>query len=288
MLTTSSFPKLNLLCAYPYFKQPVIDIMKTRSFQENVNMLVDSGAFTAWKQGKPIRLKDYLRFLDSLPYDPYGYFMLDVIGQPEQTRANYTTMYDHGYRPIPIFTRGEEFDELENYYATTDYVGIGGLVKTPGAQGFVKRIMQKVNGRKVHLLGFGNQVMIKATRPYSVDASTWASALTYARISLYVGSGKWIALTKKHFQDKPKPEVLAALARYDVDYLELAQQKNWRNSGKGDVAIEHLTFRSFIRYAIDMEQVIGTKYFLAIASDWQARLALEAYLWAKQKYGGSL
>jgi hypothetical protein len=284
---TSNFPKLNLLCAYPYFKQPVIEVMKSRTFQENTNVLVDSGAFTAWKAGKPIRLQDYLRFLDSLPYQPFGYFMLDVIGQPDQTRANYSQMYELGYRPIPIFTRGEDFDELENYYERTDYVGVGGLVKTPGAQGFVKRIMQKINGRKVHLLGFTNQVLLKATRPYSVDASSWSAALTYARLAIYVGNGRWISLGKKDFQKQPKPEVLAALSRYDVDYLDLAKQKNWRNSGKGDVAIEHLTFRSFIRYATDIERAIGTKYFLAIASDWQAKLALDAYLWAKEKYGGS-
>lgn len=283
----SSFPKLNLLCAFPYFKDPMFELMRTRDFRENVNLLVDSGAFTAWKAGKPIKLEEYLRFLDRMPYSPFGYFMLDVIGQPDATRANYSAMFELGYRPIPIFTRGEDFNELENYYETTDYVGIGGLVKTPGNQGFVKSIMERIGQRKAHLLGFTNQVLIKGTRPFSVDASSWAAALTYARLSLYQHSGKWLTVSKKHFIDMPKPELLATLAKYDIEYVDLRKKQNWKNSGRGEFTIEVLTMRSFVRYAIDIERVIGTKYFLAVASQQQAQLALDAYLWAKQKYGGS-
>ncbi len=85
----------------------------------------------------------------------------------------------------------------------------------------------------------------------------------------------------------PQPELLATLARYDIEYTDLRRKQNWKNSGRGEFTIEVLTMRSFVRYAIDVERVLGTKYFLAVASQQQAQLALDAYLWAKQKYGGS-
>jgi len=38
---------------------------------------------------------------------------------------------------VPIFTRGEDPSVLDDYYKTSDVVGIGGLVGTQGNKGFV-------------------------------------------------------------------------------------------------------------------------------------------------------
>lgn len=283
----SEFPKLNVLIAYPYFKQPVIDLIANKSIANDLNLLVDSGAFTAWKAGKPIELSTYMKFLKSLPFKPFGYFMLDVIGDAEKTKINYETMLEHGFDPIPIFTRGESFDELESYYEKTDYIAIGGLVGTQGNHGFVKALMKRIGSRRVHLLGYTNQMLVQHFKPYSIDSSSWSSSIRYAVLKLYAGGGRWVTINKKKLSaPTPDPMLFKILAQYDVDYHELAESKNWKNSGRGLYTIETLAYRSFVRYSLEVERAVGTKYFLALCDQAQVRQTHDAYLWVKQKYGG--
>jgi hypothetical protein len=282
----SNFPKLNVLIAYPYFKQPIADLVRSPSISSDLNLLVDSGAFTAWKAGKPIELKTYLEFLRTLPIKPFGYFMLDVIGDAERTKENYHEMLDEGFDPIPIFTRGESFDELENYYKKTDYIAVGGLVGTQGNHGFVKALMKKIGRRKVHLLGYTNQLLVQHFKPYSIDSSSWSSGMRYVSLNLYAGSGKWISVNKKKLSGpNPDPLIFKTLNSYDVDYHDLGKSENWKNSGKGLYTIETLAYRSFVRYSLEVERAIGTKYFLALCGPEQVRLTHEAYRWVKHKYG---
>jgi len=156
--------------------------------RDNVRFLLDSGAFTAWKAGKPIALDDYCRFIESLPFESWRYFMLDVIGDPAATMRNYETMLKRGFNPIPIFTRGEDPSVLDDYYKTSDLVAIGGLVGTPGNKGFVKGIMEKVGGRRVHWLGFFDCNFVKHYRPYSCDSSTWKVGATFKNFNVVDGS----------------------------------------------------------------------------------------------------
>jgi len=131
---------LNLLVAFPYMKPEVVEqIRKLR----HARILVDSGAFTAWKAGKSVDLDEYCRFIEALGDLPWRYFMLDVVGDPAATMKNYEIMLNRGFNPIPIFTRGEDPSVLEDYYKTSDVVGVGGLVGTRGNRGFVKGIMEK-------------------------------------------------------------------------------------------------------------------------------------------------
>ena len=89
----------NVLVAYPYLCK--MDV-STLSPQEGVRLLVDCGAFTAYKSGKEIRLDDYCRFLESLPFKPFGYFSLDVIGDPDKTTRNYQIMLERVFKPIHL------------------------------------------------------------------------------------------------------------------------------------------------------------------------------------------
>ena len=79
--------RLNILVAYPYMNPQVIESL--RRCGSWLRFTLDSGAFTAWKAGKPIELDDYCRFLEQLPIKPWRYFTLDVIGNPDGTLKNY-------------------------------------------------------------------------------------------------------------------------------------------------------------------------------------------------------
>lgn len=273
--------KLNLLAAYPYVNQPLIEELKKGG--DNLRFLLDSGAFTAWKAGKPIKLDDYCRFIESLPIRPWRYFTLDVIGDAEASMRNYEIMLERGFKPLPIFTRGENLSALDQYYKTSDVVGIGGLVGTRGNKGFINGVMKAVGDRRVHWLGFTSLEYLKKYRPYMCDSSSWAGALRFGQIKLYKGLGAFVTLEKSDFINKPAPEVMALLNQYEISAIELADSKNWKNSGVGNYPTEKAAFRSFVRYQLDIGKNLGTLMFMAVASNWQARLALDAFNFWRDK-----
>jgi len=81
------------------------------------------------------------------------FFTLDVIGDSKKSYDNYLTMRDQGLSPIPIFTRGTDLSMIDRYYELSDYLGIGGLVGTPGNRGYVKTVMRHIAGRKAAAAG---------------------------------------------------------------------------------------------------------------------------------------
>lgn len=254
--------KLNILVAYPYLSSKVVD--RLRDVGPDLRLVVDSGAFTAWKAGKPINLDDYCRFLDGLQIKPWRYFTLDVVGDPHASMVNYETMLRRGYTPVPIFTRGEDPSVLDDYYKTSDVVGIGGLVQTEGNKGFVKGIMQKAAGRRVHWLGFTNLEFVKAFRPYMVDSSSWESGARYATVRIYLGAGKFKTITRTDFTARPDVAVMDGIRSLGIDPFGLSKESAWRG---GYSVIRTLCARSAVRLSMDIERYVGTKMFTAIAAE---------------------
>lgn len=264
--------KLNVLVAYPYVTDGIVAQMRSR--QDSVRFVLDSGAFTAWKAGKPIALDDYCRFIDKLPIQPWRYFTLDVIGDPHASMANYEAMLKRGFNPVPIFTRGEDPSVLDDYYKTSDVVGIGGLVGTAGNKGFVNGIMRKVGQRRVHWLGFTNIDFIKQYRPYMCDSSTWEAGARFAAIKLYMGGGKSITLKKTDFQKSPDPRVLERLKKLGVNPYTLAANGAWA----GGLSVNRtLCAASGVALSVDVERNLGTKVFLALTTEMALRLVASQY-----------
>lgn len=254
-------PRLNVLVAYPYMDPQKIELLgKCGPW---LRFTLDSGAFTAWKAGKPIQLDDYCRFLDQLPIKPWRYFTLDVIGDPEGTMRNYETMLARGFKPVPIFTRGEDTSVLDEFYKTSDVVGIGGLVGTQGNRGFVKGIMRHIRDRMVHWLGFTDLDFIKVYRPYMCDSSSWESGARYGALKLYMGQGQFKGIKKTQFQQQPPQPVLERIRLLGVDPYLLAQVNSWHG---GYSASRTLCARSTVAMSVDVERNLGTKLFLAIAA----------------------
>lgn len=266
---------LNILVSYAYLNKSLLDILERN--KSCVRFVLDSGAFTAWKSGNSISVDDYCNFIEALPSTPWRYFTLDKIGDPEGSKKNYDIMLKRGFKPIPIFTRGENIKMLEEYYSTSDVVGIGGLVRTPNNKGFINGIMRYVGKRHCHWLGFTSTDYLKRYKPYMCDSSSWTGALIYGRMELYDKNGEFVSCSKDTFIKKPPLDVLRLLKEFEVNPADLAVASNWKNSGKGDYPTEKVAFRSFVKFQRDIGKNLGTKMFMAVASDWQARLAIEAY-----------
>jgi hypothetical protein len=271
-LSDDASPLLNILVAFPYWTEEIARPLVRNAGR--VRLVVDSGAFTAWKLGRPVRLDDYCRFLDTLPVKPWRYFTLDVIGDPAGSLRNYETMLQRGYRPVPIFTRGEDPSVLDDYYRSSDVVGIGGLVGTPGAKGFVNGILRQAADRRVHLLGFTQFDYLKYYKPYMCDASSWGSGARFGQMKLYLGKGRFARLAKADCVVRPRGAILEAVRSYGFDPTALATMAGWH----GGYSVNRcLCGASAVRMSLEIQKHLGTLLFLAAGIGHEVHILLAGH-----------
>jgi hypothetical protein len=270
---------LNILVAYPYMDADSVALLVEH--RDACRFLLDSGAFTAWKAGKTINVDDYCRFLDACPAKPWRYFTLDVVGDPHGTMKNYKTMLDRGFKPVPIFTRGEDLSVLEDYYKTSDVVGVGGLVGTYKNKGFLRALMARVGKRKIHWLGFTNMDFVKYYKPYMCDSSNWNAAARYATVSIYDGRGGTVATSKAEFSSRPSKVIADLVMRYDVSPSDLAVNQNW--SGRESPS-RTLAARSAVTMSVDVQIKLGTYMFLATTMAHYIIQLVHAFHWNRRRF----
>lgn len=281
-------PLLNILVSFAYWddrKAAVIESMDTR-------LLIDSGAFTVWKQGKEIKLDDYCAFLKDLPVKPWRYFSLDVVGDPVKTMRNYLTMKDKGFNPVPIFTRGANLKDFIKYTETSDVVGVGGIAGTSKALNFVEWLHQEMpNETKVHWLGVTVPRMLIRHKPYSADSASWNNAGRFGVVDLYLGKGQWTRISRKELvTTAPTAIQRKALQSYSTSWEDLQKEETWRTAnltkGEDGKAVggtnlpRIISVQSFLRFSQEIEQKLGTFIFAAtseIGAAYNLKYAMRNY-----------
>lgn len=275
----SKSPKLNILVAFPYFSKAVYENLLNRD-PSTFRLIVDSGAFTAWNTGKQINFDDYLKFLKTIPSSwDFKAVQLDVFGEPEQTYVNYHKMLDAGFNDImPVFTRGDTLERLEEFYSHTDYIMFGGIVIGGENKNYVKWFCEQNKGRKVHWLGFVNMPFIKHYKPTSVDSSTWNNGQRFGNLQYYVGNGNLKSSNRRKFANKPDATIIYFLKKCgftDLDISNLANQQAWEggttqpNTKSMRGLASFITVTNHVKRAIEVEKNLGTKIYLAAGNDQQ-------------------
>jgi hypothetical protein len=164
--------KLNVLISFAHIGKGLDDIPT-----DEWNIMLDSGAFTNFTAGRDVvKLDDYIAFVRDNQARLWHAINLDVIGNPQASKANFDAMQGAGLAPVPVFQRGDTFASLEQMFATSKLVAIGGISQnmTAGAElDYLRNVMRRVQNRPVHLLGIGWRLLAHY-RPYSGDNSTWA------------------------------------------------------------------------------------------------------------------
>lgn len=261
------FPKLNILSAYPYFKK-----FKSKEIEyigeNDINFVLDSGAFTAHQLGTPIDIKDYIDFVKNLPFKPTHVVQLDVIGDAEKSYQNYLRMLDAGIDCLPVFTRGGTIEQLERLYSHSDYVLIGGVAFGKNNDKYVDYIMQHVKERKVHWLGFTSLKYISKWKPTSVDSSSFLVCLRYGVMTeLYQDCGKIKTITYKDFISNPtkRKEVMNFINRYNIPitYEQALLKDNWIRRGN---LIFNVTTTSHVLRSTEIEERYGTHIYHAASN----------------------
>lgn len=272
--------KLNVLVSYEYINKGTVELLAKH--QDEINLIIDSGAFSAFTLGKEIRLDDYCSYIRELKKEikQFNYIQLDVVFNPEKTRENFNRMLDAGFDTCPVFTRGEKYERLTELIDQGYYVFVGGVQRGDNFRGFAKYILERTKGKRVHYLAFTKENFIRKYAPYSVDSSTWANCFRFGSMEIYSGFGVTKKLSRADFQ-KPLPNetkyYLKKIGVTDKTIDCLRDKTCWTYSGKTDgdfldvstpknSLAASISIASKIYQAVDLEKNIGTKTYFAIGT----------------------
>ncbi len=211
---------------------------------------------------------------------------MDVYGDPEQTYINYMKMLDMGYTDImPVFTRGDSLERLEEFYTHTDYIMFGGIAIGGQNTNYVKWFCEMNKGRHAHWLGFVNVPFIKHYKPYSVDSSSLYSGQRYGNLQYYVGNGQLKSINRTEFYKKPPQAVIESIIKLGFsmkDISTLANQQAWEggaqppNSKSIRGLAAFITVTNHVKRAIEVEKNLGTKVYLALGNESQITNVFDA------------
>lgn len=183
---------------------------------------------------------------------------------------NYEIMLSRGFKPVPILTQGESFSVMDEFWKTSDVVGVGGLVGVPlkEKQRFIYEVMKHANGRRVHWLGFVNDQFVKYFRPYMCDSSAFTGADRFGQLMIYAGNGRYRMLKKTDFSKKPDEAVLRKIICWGFNPYQLKSVKNWHGG-------EALIYLQPISQGAEATRLCVET---AMANDWRVSVQVHKYL----------
>ena len=150
----------------------------------DAEIMLDSGAFTAYSQGEVIPLDEYCDFCKQHEDDFYRYINLDSIGDDKKSVENWLYMRDKGLNPIPVFHNGDSQESFDLYCKATDYIAFGGVASLRGQKNTIPWITHWFNkvpkGTKVHLLGLNNIKLMYQLPFESVDVTAFSGRYVYS------------------------------------------------------------------------------------------------------------
>ena len=181
--------------------------MKKPSLKPSVNLMLDSGAFSAWRSGRVIDIGAYADFLLTCREKLFCYVNLDVLpgkfreGKPsaalvEETAAkswkNYQYLRKRGLEPMLVFHRGERFYWLEKMIGEgVQYVGLGGVAMGAGFKERRRWLDQTFTFLcgdcgwppvKLHGFGIASLQLMFRYPWYTVDSTTWRTPSLYGKV----------------------------------------------------------------------------------------------------------
>jgi hypothetical protein len=268
----SSKAKFPLLMSYAFLMDKKDEFIRPIFENKNLEILIDSGAFTAFTVGKKIELEKYMQWLDKWKQYLFGYIALDVLGNPRQTDANFKTMIAEGFKPLPVHVRGDDERRMDELFEHSDWVMFGGLNR-PGRgackPNYVRQKMIWAKGRNVHWLGYTRLKMAKKYKPYSMDCSSWNGGVMFGRLDCYLGNGEFQTLTLADVKaGKLNRKAMPIIQEAGFIQEDLLDPVSWRSMlSKGIPPEKNATIQvnalSWVRYIREIRSNLGTRCFMA-------------------------
>ena len=176
-----------------YYKEQILEKAKTSDI--NCRLIVDSGAFSAYKSGKIIHIKEYaewaLKFKDEWEHKLKSlYFVnLDIIGDQEGSDRNLKILQRMGFDPLPVLTVDAKRKQVEWVVNEYPFFLLAGGAVLGGQQlkiwfdfvfSIVKEQYEKTGVMpKIHLLGATKEWVLKRYPAFSSDSSSWLQPVMF-------------------------------------------------------------------------------------------------------------
>lgn len=161
------------------------------------HILIDSGAFTAWRSGEPVDIEAYKQFA-LLRSQDWIYVNLDVIPQTNSTPAqiakcaeegfeNFLYLKKHIKNVLPVYHYGEDIKWLYRYLDYTDYIGLAPDKNTHEAvkREFLRMVFKRIGTKyRTHGLGYSSFEGLALFPFYSVDS------ISFKKVHIFVDGKK--------------------------------------------------------------------------------------------------
>ena len=182
--------RINVLFSYAYLRSnPKLESALLKLSEEGyINLLIDSGAFTAFKSGSPIDFSAYKEACKSYDKRCWQYVTVDVIGNKEQTQENFNKLVQAGLIPMPVLTIDDDIHTAKDYVNVNPHIGVPGGVMTKGD--WIRQRFQQVHkitqGKaRIHGLGYVKFPDMYQLPLSTVDSSTWSGGQRFGRIQYF-------------------------------------------------------------------------------------------------------
>ena len=188
--SSGHFELLKELGAKNFLLSFAVDAKHCKSLigQKDINVIIDSGAFSVWNKGGTIDIDDYLNFCKELPKE-WTFINLDVIpktgSSPEdieiccqQGYKNYLYLKKHLKNVMPVYHYGDNIKWLHKFIETSDYIGISPANDTHEniKRQFLKEVFYITKDKiKTHGLGYSSFSGLKMFPFYSIDSISYKS-----------------------------------------------------------------------------------------------------------------
>ncbi len=194
----------NILHSFAY-KQGFYSAMK-KFKPTGKNIMIDSGAFSAWNMNKQIDIDEYIDFCKDImakyPDNTWTVVNLDVIpGKPgtiptqkeieysaKKGWENYMYMKSKGLNPMHIFHQHEDFKWLKQLMSTSDYIGISpdNSQSVVSREQWLKRVYSVVQDKvKTHGFACTSPTFLKVAPFYTADSSSWLNVVRYGVLTYF-------------------------------------------------------------------------------------------------------
>jgi hypothetical protein len=197
-----------------------------------LDIIMDSGAFSAWKSGKPVDINKYCAYLHANKHWIETYIALDEIIPDDPERAakisfdNYLEMRKQGLSPMPVFHGFEDIKWLYKLVdAGADYIGLAGLSLNSHTDrtAWYSHIFNEFTdgeGRplvKFHALGDSRYDVLSRFPWYSADSTRWLY-LAALNATIPIEQKRKVALRNDHMNDSTYADI-DKLEGFNLDFF---------------------------------------------------------------------
>lgn len=267
---------LNILCSYAFLQKnkPFTESFFSLSKSGVANIMIDSGAFTAFTTGRKIEIEDYCEFLHQYGHLAEKYVMLDCVGNEKKTKENYEYMVKQGLKPMFTCTMyDKDFDFIRDTLSVNENICVAGgaTAKNEWIKYRFQKIFNETKGKaKMHGLAYVLYPEMLRLNLASVDSSSiFQSGQMYGILQTFdeVKGLKSVAYKEVYKGKKLSKELVEQLDILGITPKMFLDKNNMRGGESIPTLCDIYTHIKMQRYCYRK----GLRYFFAIISRNQLR-----------------